>query len=875
MQTIARSLTSPIFALALFSSAALIFVLQPLFGRMVTPLLGGSPQVWNTSMAFFQAALLVGYLYAHLLARLKDLRVQALIHAGVLVAAWLVLPLQVNTALGPPDSQQPVGWLLGVLTLSVGAPFAAAAATAPLLQAWYAHTARADAHDPYYLYAASNLGSFAGLLAYPTLIEPALGARAQSLAWSNSYLAVGALVAICAVLALSARGSSPKQATPVAAAPTWRRRLYWVAAAAAPSALSLGVTLHISTDIASAPLLWVVPLALYLLTYVLAFARGGEKLRQAAQLIFPFALILALVADRASDDWLVSASLVLIGFFIAALICHLALSDTRPDAGRLTEFYLCISLGGVLGGAFAALLAPLIFNNAYEYPIALAAACLFCRTQAPRFRVANAALGAAFAAFALALMLIAWAPPAPTLALGALGCTAAIMGAALGGAERSPQRRYAAVAVSAAVALLALFIAANPQTMLERAAAGERELLSVAAPWGALLLAGSFTLLALMTQALAQPRVAGDGGADFAHGFASLAAALLAMLAVLGQGFDADLLARVGLGVCAVALLLNGGRGVAMAAIVLFAFGAAFLHNARGGTIITQERSFFGIVRVREMPANAEENAPIERLLVHGATIHGAQLTTPGYTRSSLTYYNPNTALGEAVLAGLAGGEKSSLALIGLGAGSTACLTRPQDSLVIYEIDPLIVRLAGREGSDFSYVRECQPEARIELGDARLRIAEAADGAYDVIVVDAFTSDAVPAHLLTREALALYLSKTSERGIVVLHLSNRHLALVSEAARVAGAINAPTLYRKSERVQTPFAFGGLATSVMVVSRSPETLAQMAFASADWRVLTPPPGRPWSDDYVNIVRAFWENINGAEECRLWPHTCPQR
>ena len=260
MQAIARRLAAPVFMLALFSSAGLIFVLQPLFARMATPLLGGSPQVWNTSMAFFQAALLIGYLYAHVLARVTDLRLQAAIHAVVLLIAWMVLPVRVSEALGPPSSDHPVWWLIGVLTLSIGAPFAAASATAPLLQSWYARTGRSDAHDPYYLYAASNLGSFAGLLAYPILVEPLLGAQAQSAAWSLGYVIVAAMITLSATLAVSAHGETPKPLEHTGAAPTWRERSYWMAAAAAPSALTLGVTLHISTDVASAPMLWVVPL---------------------------------------------------------------------------------------------------------------------------------------------------------------------------------------------------------------------------------------------------------------------------------------------------------------------------------------------------------------------------------------------------------------------------------------------------------------------------------------------------------------------------------------------------------------------------------------------------------------------------------------
>jgi hypothetical protein len=257
---------------------------------------------------------------------------------------------------------------------------------------------------------------------------------------------------------------------------------------------------------------------------------------------------------------------------------------------------------------------------------------------------------------------------------------------------------------------------------------------------------------------------------------------------------------------------------------------------------------------------------------MHGTTIHGAQLAAPGLSRQPLTYYNPRTALGEATLAGLSTGETSSMALIGLGAGSSACLTRRSDRLVIFEIDPAVVRLSTTPEGDFTYVPECQPGARIELGDARLQIAEEPDGAFDVIVVDAFTSDAIPAHLLTREALALYLRKTSERGIVVLHLSNRNLALVSEAARVARDLGAPTLYRISDRFEQPFVsyYGGLAASVMIVARSPAVLNGLALPSNDWRVFEAPPGRGWSDDYINLPRALWEGLAGIEQCRIYPY-----
>src|SRR5690606_10948476 len=322
---------------------------------------------------------------------------------------------------------------------------------------------------------------------------------------------------------------------------------------------------------------------------------------------------------------------------------------------------------------------------------------------------------------------------------------------------------------------------------------------------------------------------------------------------------------------CGIAIFFNRGRPVLLASIVLIAFLAIFLEDARNGRIITQERSFFGVLRTREM-IDGDGDAPTLRILLHGTTIHGAQLVGEGYSRQPLTYHSPRTALGEAIHAGLSTNEPASMALIGLGAGSSACLTRPDDELTIFEIDPAVVRLAGGTGGDFTYVAECQPDARVELGDARLQIAEEPNESYDVIVVDAFSSDAIPAHLLTREALALYLSKIREGGIVVLHLSNRNLALVSEAARVARSLNAPTLYRVSDRFETPYVsyYGGLAASVMIVARSPEVLSRLVLPSDDWSDFQAPEGRPWTDDYINMPRALWEGLSGVEECRLYSY-----
>jgi hypothetical protein len=871
MQALARRLAAPVFALALFSSAALIFVLQPLFARMVTPLLGGSPQVWNTSMAFFQAALLIGYLYAHLLARVKDLRIQAAVHALVLLGAWFVLPVHVTTALGDPSSEQPVWWLIGVLALSIGAPFAAASATAPLLQAWYARTGRADASDPYYLYAASNLGSFGGLLAYPILVEPLLGAQAQGLAWSVGYVIVGGLIALSAATAVSAHGDTPKPLEHTGPAPSWRERGYWIAAAAIPSALTLGVTLHISTDVASAPMLWVLPLALYLATFVIAFMRGSEKMEASTLFIHPIAIALMIMSYYASGNWVGSVSGILAGFFFSALICHLALARSRPSADRLTEFYLFVSLGGVIGGAFAALVAPLIFNNVYEYPLALAAACLFRpREENDMPRLVDASFTAALLMGVMALLLLRWAPLDATIILASIGAGAAMLAAGWASEERPPAYRYLFLAVAAVHAVLVIYIAFNLPSTFSSVVVDEQTRTVVRQPWGAILMATSFMVMAFAVHGTIQRRRDNKRIADWALGVALVSVVLLLMLLVRG-GIDAALLTVTGILVCGVGIFFNRGKPIALAAIVLVAFVIIFIDETRGSRIITQERSFFGVLRTREFSNRTSPDTPPLRILMHGTTIHGAQIADPRFERQPLTYYHPRTALGEAILAGLSTGPTSHLALIGLGTGSSACLMRPDDQLTIFEIDPAVVRLSARPGGDFTYVPTCQPNARIELGDARLQIAEEPDGEFDVIVVDAFSSDAIPAHLLTREAIALYLRKLSDRGIIVLHLSNRNLALVSEAARVAHDLNAPYLYRISDRFEQPLVsyYGGLAASVMIIGKSPEVMGSLAL-NPDWRVIEAPPGRGWTDDYINLPRALWEGLTGVEECRIYTY-----
>ncbi|MBI1250108.1 MAG: hypothetical protein GC189_01380 [Alphaproteobacteria bacterium] len=873
MEAIARRTAAPAFTLAVFVNAGLIFALQPLFARMITPLMGGSPSVWNASMAFFQAALLLGYLYAHALQRIRNLAVQGVIHAILLAAGALMQPIAVSGALGPPDPLHPAAWTLGVLALSVGLPFVAASATAPLLQAWYARTGRADAHDPYYLYAASNLGSLIGLIGYPAVVEPLVGAQAQTLGWFWGYLAAAAVVMLCLTLArlAHARADAPPAAEQGESI-TWRRRLFWLAAAAAPSSLLLGVTQHIATDVASAPFLWAAPLALYLATFIIAFARGGERAAPAALVLHPIAMAFLVLTYFANRDWGWALLANLATFFLSALICHQALAATRPQASRLTEFYLWMSAGGVLGGALTALAAPVIFTGVYEYPLALAACALFhprrgatLESLADTLAVAAVVMTAAVAALAMRT------PIELSIYGGGIGAAAAIAAAAWPAAQNGAYSLQRLGFALSALALAGVLTYAGIRHEVLVAGAPNSSRAELVEPMRWIVLALSFLTFSFITHAALQAR---ERVTRIALGIAAPLTMMPVFLTLLNRGFGGPQMLMLAIAICAAAIFMNRHRPWLMAGLILVAFAAIFGDDTRGVRIIHQERSFFGVVRVEELPTLSEETQL--HVLMHGTTIHGAQLVGQDQEQRPLTYYSPETSLGEAIVAGLAASTQGRIALVGLGAGSTACLTARRDELTVFEIDANVVRLSTGADGYFTYMHLCQPEARIVLGDARLGLAREPDERFDIIVLDAFSSDAVPAHLLTREAMAMYLRKLSPTGVLVLHLSNRNLALVAEAARVARDLDAGWTWRVSQAAEDPLAmgYGGLPSSVMIVARTQSVVDDLPLTSTDWRVFAPPTGRAWTDDYINLPRALFDSLTGREYCITYPERCTE-
>src|SRR5499427_29597 len=351
--TSGRALLLATFTAAITLSAALVFMVQPMFTKMVLPRFGGAPSVWSVAIVFFQAALLAGYAYAHWLTRYAGGRASVAIHLAVMIAAACALPLSIAAGWDrPPEAAQAL-WLIGLFTASIGLPFFALAANSPLLQAWFARTDHPAAKDPYFLYAASNVGSFLALVSYPIVIEPYVRLGDQAWSWSVGFCFLIALLAGCGALRWRAPDEDARAGAAADAPPTWKDAGFWVARAAVPAGLLVAVTAHISTDVAAVPLLWVLPLALYLLTFVVVFAR---------QPIIP--------------HWLVAVHLAV--FFVNALMCHGELAGTRPAPRYLTAFYLWISAGGVIGGIGAGLIAPYVFNWVAGYPILIALAVL-CR----------------------------------------------------------------------------------------------------------------------------------------------------------------------------------------------------------------------------------------------------------------------------------------------------------------------------------------------------------------------------------------------------------------------------------------------------------------------------------------------------------------
>jgi len=778
----------PPFAFAIFISAALLFLVQPLTGKLLLPLLGGSPSVWNTCMVFFQAVLLLGYLYSHLITKHLKPAAQAIVHVAVLGIAAISLPISAELAPAAPES--PTRWLLQTLALTVGLPFFVVATTGPLIQRWFSRTQHAAAKDPYFLYAASNLGSVIGLLAYPIVLEPLLTREGQSTVWTLGYALLGIALVVCAALTLKASRAATRsdETAALPEAPktvplTWKRRALWVFYAFIPSSLMLGVTQHISTDIAAIPLLWIVPLLIYLASFIIAFSPRFPTLAAALGRGLPFAmlaLLLVLVSGLLTHV-LITVSIHLVVFALVATLAHRRLADDRPGVEHLTEFYLLMSVGGVLGGIFNALLAPIVFPTVLEYPIVLGLAC----TITPQFA---AALPGAFASPKRCLRSLAF------LALVAVACLAALLLA-----EKSFTANWAKSLASAS---------ATPNPLLP----------------------------GLLRAALTVP-------------------------------------------IAALVLWRAGALRFALATLIL-AVGAQFV--GLGGDVLYRERTFFGVHRVTSNAARAWNK------LHHGTTLHGVQLRTQSlrpadapappialrdalfwgppdaftpnqrtelYYLLPVTYFHPSGPIGEVMQLCAAQGRLQDVAVIGLGTGSLASYGRPGGTFTFFEIDPAVARIANNPAL-FSFFHDSEANCAVYGGDGRLGMESVTDQRFDLVVIDAFSSDAIPVHLITLEAVQIYLDRLKPNGLITFHVSNRHFDLAPVLARLGDELHL-NVYQRYDALITPQQAREAKnpSTWVTLARTPQDFAPLS-DGPDWKRLPPDSRYPlWTDDYSNVMGVF--------------------
>jgi SAM-dependent methyltransferase len=716
-----RTLVSVV-GLTLFLSAFLLFLCQPMVGKMVLPYLGGAAAAWTTCVLFFQVALLGGYIYAHALGRTANVRAQIAVHAVVLLLTLAFLPIEFAGGRDAVAFTHPTAWLLSRLIGTVGVPFLVISTTAPLLQNWVSATFDLSAQDPYFLYAASNAGSFLALFAYPFVVEPRIGAVSQSRLWLLGYCVLIVMIAASVTLIWNRRAIDPSFANNDQARPDMRGRLYWIAASFTASGLMLAVTNHISSNLASAPFLWIIPLAIYLLTFIQAFARRVSISPELMWRVTPFVLLAlfpfpsAEIVARPGLNWiLIGAHLLLL--YAGALQCHTALAGSRPHPHYLTEFYFWLALGGVLGGIFTATLAPMIFKTILEYPV-LVGVVAFLRVR--REDVLQA--------------------------------------------RRSD---YVYPLLVAAAAATAWFIFRKTEIDSDK------------------------TVPAL------------------AH----------TVFLFVGYRFRRRPL-----------------RFALTVAVLVATYTMVMPHYLEGVERAYVTRNFFGVKKVLQYGTFRE--------LRHGDTTHGLENTDPDFEGQPISYYHSSGTVGNVMAVPL-----RHVAVVGLGTGTMAAYAKSDRHVTFYDVDPQVESIARKY---FTFLPKCGSNCDVVIGDGRLELERASDGEYDLIMLDAFSSDAVPAHLVSREALRLYLKKLAPNGILLFHVSNRYLKvdqLVSALTYDAGLAT----FQRYDDAGEQRSEGRNSTNHVMAVRSIDAISRVPNISEWTRVSTAPGVRVWTDDYSSILQ----------------------
>ncbi|PKL42332.1 MAG: hypothetical protein CVV41_14420 [Candidatus Riflebacteria bacterium HGW-Riflebacteria-1] len=750
-----------LYSATVFLSAFLIFLVQPMIGKMILPLVGGAPAAWNSCLFFFQALMLAGYGYAHFSLRRLGLYRQALTHLLLMVGALILLPISFDRAATVPED--PSLWLIVRLFKSAGLPFFVLTALSPLLQFWFSRTGHQKADNPYFLFAASNLGSFAALLLYPTLVEPSFDLAVQAKIWSGGFALLIVMLVACR-LTVKSETADTAEIESTDQAPSYETMLKWLVAALFPSALLLAATQFITADISPVPLLWIIPLAIYLLTYVMAFSTWNLAPAHIKKLFFAAVMVFPVAYYKLNTNLWVAAPLHLAILFTISLYCHTYLARNRPSVRHLTLFYANISLGGAVGSLLISFIAPLLFTSSAEYPILIILSCYLTR----HFTLAEAADKTE-------------ERPDESLVLTVImGTYAAAMFAAI-----------ESIGFAKFLQHNAHNIGINPEIGFLRT-----------------------TVLFLIEKQ---------------NSCKTLAMILVTILPLL----TLRKLPRINLAM------------FTMVCLVL----TTIWQTGNAPIKLCSMRNFFGIKDVRL----SIEDQMVS--LIYGSTVHGRQSLNLESMFDPLDYYHRNGPVGSAFRQLFSHKPDLKAGILGLGIGSLLAYSKPGNEFTFYEIDPQVIKIANNTDY-FSYLATFKGRSRIVCGDGRRMIEKSQEAYYDMIFLDAFSSDSIPVHLMTLEAMRMYFSRLKPDGVIVINIANRYLDLKPMLAALANQLSLYGLY-SLDRVfdqNDPGNFGRSVTEYVVLTESLQVATELKKCEyIDWQNLRNniAAGKVWTDSYSSL------------------------
>ncbi len=745
-----------IFTLTAFVGSFLLFMVQPLAGKLILPCLGGAPAVWTACMLFFQTVLLFGYVYAAQAIKKVGCEKQSVLHILLLVLGFVFLPLSIDFSGLDSAIHQPVTWMLAKLVASIGFLFFVVSANAPMVQRWYSTIGQRDSTDPYFLYAASNVGSLVALLGYPLVMEPNFSVSDAREIWSGGYLVLTFLVLVCSFIVWKDSGKDSKneqdQSESSKLEPSMLQKLKWVFWAFIPNSCMLAVTMHISTDVASIPLMWVIPLAIFLVSFILVFAKI-DFWREFAwdSYLAPFGTVFATVFFlRMSDPAWLSIGVHFSLLFIICMSFHSRLAKSRPQSEFLNSFFVWMSVGGILGGIFNSVVAPMVFKTQLEYPLTI---------------------------------------------------IVAIIGIGFVNKE-------------------------SKDNSLKR-------------------LLFSFLFLLLVTQIF---------------GYFSVA-------------YSKKLFSDKGMVIflaCATYLFafLRARKISGFVFLFLMSLGLHFYTTSL--SCIKTDRSFFGVMRIVKEVFSTEEiigNKMVTKTydmvykLRHGTTLHGVERKLKIRPIFPLSYYSREGPIGEVFRLMKINRRGKSVAVVGLGCGTLAYYGRDWQKFDFFEIDPEVIKIAT-DKDYFTYLARCKSKYRILAGDARVNLStKIQDRFYDLMVLDAFSSDSIPVHLLTKEAIQLYKSKLKPGGVLAFHISNRFFDLRPVLARICADLGLKCFYRYDFPQQYSVKYDwydlqNLSSSLWLIAAKEEASIRGVFAYNKWRKPVFPEGfKTWTDDYSNLLGVY--------------------